>query len=154
MYLIRLSDASQAILTASRVEVAVLEHYIQMALEVLQSADLSEIGLGRYLAKRVQVTRRRMAEEQAKTINPNPTTIGADDPTRLIDAFAALDQGQWGDPLNFEAFFQEQGEFDINCLLDPPTRQNPDDFFNTATWGDTTYAPTSTSGLDQASLFE
>jgi hypothetical protein len=154
VYLIRLTYSPKSVQSASRVEVAVLDHYIQMALDVLQSADVSEIGLGRYLVKRVQATRRRIAEERPQTANITSLTTGVDDATRANEALASLEQGQWGDPLNFEAFFQEQGEFDINCLLDPPLRTGTEDFFNNTNWGDVFGAPATSQGLEDGSLFE
>jgi hypothetical protein len=160
VFLIRLSKSSEAILVASRVETAILDHHIKSALEVLHTFDLSETGLGRYLAKRVRVAREKlsnMAETQPHTIVETCSTIGIHDFNRGNPGLTSQDQGQGGDPLNFEAFFQEQSGYDISRLLDPFTTQGMNECFPGMGWSESNtivFPPPTDPGLDYAAIFD
>lgn len=128
-----------------------------MALDVLQGFDVSATGLGHYLAKRVQVARRKlsdMAENPQQPMAENSLNAGVNDVIGGREVNIFQDPGLGSDPLNFEAFFQGQGEFGLESLLDLSARQGVDDSFNAAGWGDMSAGLPGTGTLDYATLFD
>ena len=146
--------SSEVVLTASRAQSAILEHQIKTAIEVLHAFDLSETGLSRYLAKRVEAARHKisdMAENQPRIITET-TKTGLNDPSRGKEMSAA-DQGPGGDQFNFEAFFQDQTGHELSRLLDPSISQGMVEGFNGVGWGESNtllFPPTGGNSADYA----
>jgi hypothetical protein len=127
VFLVRITKAPQTVQAALKVDNAVISHYLQMSIDLLESADLSETRLGTNLAKTLRdvgraagipgLGRDDVPDETSieRRGDERPQTTSGPTPAPTFDfnvpALATGNQPSLGD------FFQSQDELDLSYLL-------------------------------------
>lgn len=128
VFLVRITKAPQTVQAALKVDNAVIAHYLQMSIDLLESSDLSETRLGTNLAKTLrdvgraagmpglakEDSRIEIPVEHRRDENTSVNTGLTPAPVFEFDAqtFSA------GNATGLQDLFQSQNELDLSYLLD------------------------------------
>ena len=95
-----------------------------MAVEILQSHDVSETRLRKYLADQIQTSRHSFADSAQKR-SKDPAETHLNNTANIWDNRQSVgDMTIGGNSLDFEAFFREQNVLDPAALLAPNALYN------------------------------
>jgi hypothetical protein len=146
VFLVRITKAPQTVQAALKVDNAVISHYLQMSIDLLESSDLSETRLATNLAKTLRdvgraagvsgVGREDVPDEApiGRRGNEPPQANTGSTPAPTFDFNVPASTA--GNPASLGDFFQSQDELDLSYLLglsregDGTLLQNPGDWSN------------------------
>lgn len=135
MFLVRITQAPQTIQATLKVEKAVISHYLQMSIDLLESSDMSETRLGTNLAKTLREDGR--VAGASGLVNDNvqdkqPAEGGREEHNLFNTGTTPAPTFDFSVPTlptNYEDIFQAQTELDLSYLLGL-TRDNNDGTFS------------------------
>jgi hypothetical protein len=127
VFLVRITKAPQTVQAALKVDTAVISHYLQMSIDLLESSDLSETRLGTNLAKTLKEVGRAAGllgsssddvqddVSAERRVNAQPSVNMAFTPAPAFNI--NMPTFSTGEPPNLENFFQSDNGLDLSYLL-------------------------------------
>lgn len=119
----RITQAPQTILETLKVEKAVILHYLQMSIDLLESSDMSETRLGTILAKTLREDGRSTgtAGGSGDDVQEKVPAEGSREENNVLNTGATptpiFDFSVPTVPTNYDDIFQAQSDLDLSYLL-------------------------------------